>query len=671
MISYSLIDLTGVMLAAALYVPIAVLPGCALAAIAGLRQQKPVPAWAFASVLALAILPGTDSTIVRFAGLAPAIIFNLLLACVGLAVAIRRGWRPPGAASLLIGALWLLIVVAETIDIDWSGKLYQGYVVIDMVKHAATTRAIVDTGAPPADPFVARPGDAGYYYFFYTLCALAQKLGSGLIDARAAVAGLIFWTGIALFGLARLLLARTGLVPQDNGRFASRVLLGLMAASGLDILAMLWSGLRNGAWYPQLDMWNEAVASWADSLLWVPHHLAAMVATWVGILILASEIRDVEGGSRPRALALLMAALAFMSAVGLSVWLTLVAVLTVTFWLMLLAVERRWRAVALLVSAGALSLILAAPHLHDMVANRAYDGPTIGPTIRAFDRWDRWAPSEAIRYAGRLLLLPLNYALELGVFLVGSLLFWRHHRSSRVHQEEVARVLVLSALASFIFASFVRATVIYNDIGWRAPLFLQLAALLWTTAEVVRISASGGVRAYPAGSAALVGLFLLGCASSIYGLVAMRAYIAMSVVDWAEYVNRSPRIDRELRSAYASLNRRLPPDAVLQHNPLPRRVFDFGLYSRHDVAVADRDASLYGASKAVVEQRVRDLGAIFAGSLRPAEVRRCAEGYGIDALIVTADDRVWRDRTSWLWRAPTLHASERVRVVPIAALEGR
>ena len=93
------------------------------------------------------------------------------------------------------------------IDLDTGARLYPSLLMLDVVKHAATVRALVETGfAPPLDPFFMREAPAGYYYFYYVLSALAERLCAGWINSRAAMAGQMFWTGIATVGLVSLVL---------------------------------------------------------------------------------------------------------------------------------------------------------------------------------------------------------------------------------------------------------------------------------------------------------------------------------------------------------------------------------------------------------------------------------------------------------------------------------
>ena len=242
----SLVDGMGLLLAVAAFGVVLVLPGAALAALSGSLgfrdadgETKPL----VAIVAGLALLPALDSLTTRFAGLNVALGLNLALVVLAVVLAVRQRWNlSVTRVSLALLAVWLAVLTAEWIDYDIGGGLYQPFIAVDMVKHAATTQAIYDTGAPPQDPFFFRPERVSYYYFFYTLAALAQRLCGGLIDARAAVGGLVFWTAIGLYGVARLVMAQAGLVSPGSQRRLRVVLLGLLAASGIEIVFVLRLG---------------------------------------------------------------------------------------------------------------------------------------------------------------------------------------------------------------------------------------------------------------------------------------------------------------------------------------------------------------------------------------------------------------------------------------------
>lgn len=107
---------------------------------------------------------------------------------------------------------------------------------------------------------------------------------------------------------------------------------------------------------------------------------------------------------------------------------------------------------------------------------------------------------------------------------------------------------------------------------------------------------------------------------------------------------------------------------MLQQSPVPRRVFDFGLYGLQPTGVADAEARLFGAPPEAVASRLADVAPIFRDRLDGAEVRRRAEAAGIGALVVTAQDAPWSGPDSWVWRSQAVYADPLVRILRVEDL---
>ncbi len=663
---FTLID-AGQLLAAVLAASLIVaLPGLALSRILGFARDQGVLG---GIVVGLAVLPLLDSLATRILGIDAALVITLGLAGWGVFATVRDGYKPAISGVAVVALIvWLAIVVGESVDLDLGGKLYQPLTVIDTVKHAATTQAILDSGAPPHDPFFLRPERASYYYFFYTLTALVQRLGFGLVSARAAFGGLVVWTGIGLFGLVRLLLARIAVRPSSD-RSLMVLTLAVLAAGGLDIIGVVRMGLLQGIWLAEPLNWNEQVAGWLESLLWVPHHVTGLIAGMVGLIALAEIASPAEpdASSRNSARRAALAGCCFASALGLSVWVTLGLVATVAAWGVVLMWERRWRLLAWLVAAGALALVLAAPQMHDLAAGRAVGGAApIVATVRAFTPIDGLIGPGPWRYVARLLALPLNYFAAFGVLASGAILYWRRVDASP--RPELGRVLVITAAAGLILGAFLKSTLFNNDLGWRVVLLPLLAATVWTIAALDRAIADTADVAWARVPRFLLALLVLGWATSAYALAGMRAYPWLSNEPQLRFMAADPATERALRVAYQRADRDLPPDAVLQHDPSRPRAFAFALYGRHRVAVADSFGALFGADAKAVDARVDAVALIFQTPLPIASVRATAVANGIDDLIVTVDDPIWSRPDGFVWHAPAAYASDSVRIIPVATL---
>jgi hypothetical protein len=678
-------DMAQGLLAAALCGPVIVLPGFALAGgsgVLGFWRRSLSSQVQLALIAAFALLPGLDSLIVRLAGLTPALGFNLVLAAGGVVVlnrmglirrALAPGWVKQVWPIALGLSLWVVLVGYAYFDFDWGGRLYSSLIVTDMVKHAATIQAIVDTGAPPIDPFFARPTPSGYYYFFYTLGALVERLGLGLVDARAAFYGATVWTGTAMVALAAELLSRSGYAGSGDMRRLRPILIALLLVSALDILPISLLG-ATGLWPPTLGTWNEEVTPWLQSLLWVPHHVTGLIAIWAALMALDSVIAAEPRRPGPRELgaALLYAAIAFVSALGASVWVTLAGVATVALWLAVLGWTRRWRSVIIVLAAGVLAVLLATPQLHDLMVGRQDHRLPIAVTIRAFKMFDVLVKARWIKAVGRIGLLPLNYGLEFGVLALGAILFLVRAQAGALWRgaNGVARLLVLSAAAGLGLGTFLKSTIIFNDLGWRVMLFPQTSFMVWTCLALRdQIDRPALRRRDKATVMAWASLLLIGYATTLYALFGLRFYAVLKTPCSIRCSAADPAIHRQLREAYEWLGRHTPPALVVQQRPGPYRVFDFGLYGRNRVGVADSEAMLYGASAAAVKARIAVLSPIFTTAMPAAQAVPRARSQGVDILIAKATDPAWGARTSWVWAATPIYAAPMVRVVTVRGLE--
>ncbi len=524
-----------------------------------------------------------------------------------------------------------------------------------MVKHVATVNSILSWGLPLTDPFVSRIQPAGYYYFFYTLAAVPVRLTMGLIDARAAVGALAVLDGAAVLALAALLWQRAEpqVPPSRNVVWA---LIALLLCGNLDIVPSFAVGVVKHVWPIEIEWWNEQVAPWTNSLIWVPHHVLALVAGVFGLILIAE---------RPGTRSAIAGGLAFASCAGVSVWIGVGTVLTAGFWLVSLMRRKHYRLALTLVVAGCLAAVLLIPEALDILHGRSGEGSPIAFTVRVL------GPLKAIMSPGlardllSLPLLPLNYFFEFGIFGVGAVIYWYERRAPA--RTEVARLLVFAAAAGLLLGTFARSTLINNDLGWRVVLLPQLAFLIWTAAVILSHGRDGrfslaDIRRWPS---AMGVLLLIGYAGNAYELFSTRAYpfLAPNVVLVPQNALH-PELDAELASAYRWANTHVPRSAILQHNPVAAaRVLDFGLYGRNRVAVADEEAMLYGASKPEVDARLAAIGPIFTAPLTAAQAQARAAAYGIAVLVVAAADPVWSDAHGWVWTAPVLFASPHVRLI--------
>ncbi|ACL59514.1 conserved hypothetical protein [Methylobacterium nodulans ORS 2060] len=673
-------DIPGTLLAAALCIPFLLCPGAVFA------QILDAPGWAeartrldriaVAALCSFACLPVLLDLAGRL-GPWPMVASVVVLAVPGAVFLAKPAPTPVPRRGLIVTALALAayaaFVVAMLVDWHVSGGARRSLLMVDYVKHATASWVIAEAGTPPYNPtFLTPDRPAAYYYFFYTLTAVIERLGLGAVAGRQAVFGLDLWMGPALFALARTVYGQARLDRARPGAWRAETwLLILLLTTGLDLLGVVVIGiLSNGAnFLVDFEQWNTQVSAWLTSVLWVPHHVAGLIAAMVGAMALAAEDDappDLRRSLRRGALA----GLAFASLAGLSIYLAIGLAATMALWLVRLALRRRWASLARALGAAALALALAGSWLATIVQGRVLGGgdPSLAFEIRKFLIVDiLLPPGSPIQAITNFLALPLNYGLEFGAFLIGSLVFWKRE-GRRGLASELSVVLVLATAASFLIGSFLRSSILFNDLGWRVMLFAQLATLLWTLAAV-----RAGFEARPVlalgGSRRAAVLFLacirLGIAGEIYGMIQLRWNRIMT----AEEVALLP----QERDAWAWLTRNAPRGTVVQERPDPPlcRAYGYGLYGHFPTAVSDPcNGLLFGASAAAVEARIARLAPVFADPrLTFAEAMAVAAEERVGILVVTQQDPVFAAPTAWTRAAQPLYANPGVMIfaVPDAA----
>lgn len=631
---YFISDLVG-LIAATLLAPILyLLPGFGLARLIKPGLGRDLPSGAadagLALILAIGLFPLLDSLLVRWTGFGGLILVHGALAIHGRSALPRIAWRAT-RPFLIAAALWWLACLWAFADIDWNGRLYQNFIIYDLVKHAAVTEAIAREGVLFRDPFFARDGHAGYYFYYYTWPATLRWLSGFTLSARMAFAGCAFWTGVAIPALAWRVMTGAGMIRPGRARQVALLAVALCFVTGLDLLIVTARWLTTGRVDIHIDVWNTEVVWFFRSAIWVPHHLSALIAGWCGLLLAAHGLDDSRSAGRGR-VALAMAAVAFASMVGLSIWVAMALTPVLIGWGLLRLGRGDWR----LAGAGVATLMLSMPLLIDIRAGRMDDTFPITVAVRAFMslRSDESLTAQLLD----VLLLPLNYGLEFGLFAMGALMALRLRPSAASAEAmTIRRLLMWSTIASFIVASFFRAALINNDLGWRAILFAQFAAM----AETLYVAQSGASLQKHWRLAGLMAL--LGVLGNVYDLVAQRFARPSLVHTWAIAQNLDPAIDYDLRGAYGWADGALPPGATLQHNPAAQnRVFDFGLYGSHWPAVADHEAGLFGAGQHAVDARIGILAPIFQEHLDRPDILRRAGVAKADFLLFTAADPAWR-----------------------------
>jgi hypothetical protein len=683
--NFTVSDISGSLAAVCIFPLFVVAPGYAVAWLLDLfdfRRRTAPFRLALALPLSIAIVPIVAYLAGRYAGM-PVVWGLLAVAWLYVIFAIARfgpgPWpaEPKNGRLFLLAAIWVAIAIFSLCDLQIGNKLYYSTIALDYSVRTQFIHAISAGGIPPANPFFypGQPAPLRYHYFWLIPCSLVNVAGGRLVSAREAWIGGAVWCGLGLMAVVALFFRL--FAYHGEATFRRRTMLGilLLGVTGLDIVpnALLWFMYSKGladTILPTVEWWNEQIDGFTWTALWEAHHLAGLLSVLIAFLLLSEAPRR-EGGTRwTYAIA---AGVALASSFGDSIYIGFVFGVFLLAWTGV-TLLKKWRAeTGVLIVAGAVCLMLAAPYLASMAGGPSSAGSGAFPftfDVRRFFLIDRLLKAQGHGEWWRLtivntVLLPLNYLLELGFFLGAGIIWWRKRRdrAEPLSRNELAAVLMI--LTSAAICTFLRSTVIdNNDLGWRGFLVAQFGLLLWA----VDIAGDWKRR----GNAALAAMLAIGAAGTAYDLFMLRAYPvladrgALPHLIWMSQDRRLGERNYAVREAYEWAHRSMPAGAVLQFDPHVVWQDTPGfLYSGRQIAAADEqclagfggEQRRCGPLMTVVRKLYPDKGGVAADSMSvPCN--------SLPASIVVAKDTdsVWKARDSWVWREKPVFANDYIRV---------
>jgi len=686
--NFTLVDTLGTLKACVALAPLMVAPGYVIGWTLNLfefRQRRLILRFIIALPLSTAICPMLSYLLARFvpAGL-QVFYISALVACLLPLYEVRsvpmRSISRPAWVATSLAVLWTIVAIASVVDLQFVDRLYPPVTAFDDSTRVAIVAAIA-RHVPPSNPFFVHPSvPLRYHYLWLLLCSLPLKI-IHLQPRHIAYAGIV-WCGLSLMCVIALGL-KFWLHITNN--LARQALLGvaLLSVTGLDILPNLYVGFGFHFWLSDTEWWNESqITSWAGSLLWVPHNVAALIACFLAFLLLRHET---AGEPRRFAIPVIAAGLAFAGAAGMSVYVTFTFVVAVGLWLLALAARKQWREAGMFLGAGAvafcwgLSFLLG---LRSPAAGSASSGPIAGGAFAELGLRSFVFGIQLARRAGisldspfsvtfaNAVFLPINYALELGFFLAVGIVRLRQVLRRQVGMstnEQAAWTLVAT---SFLVGTFFRSTTTgTNDLGWRCFLPAQFILLLWGATMVHAWwfrPAAEPPQLRPRARAGLASLLILGTIGTAYQVFMIRLFPVLydrSVIaagqTWLESDRQFGARTYAVRSVYESLDAQLPRSAVFQNNPATQDPVPHTLYSGHDSVAGAADCFVqFGGDPNSCQERVYRLKALFDGGGDPASVCR---DYGIDVLVALDTDGAWQDSSSWVWRTSPLVSNSYVR----------
>ena len=560
---------------------------------------------------------------------------------------------------------WSILSILSLIDIQWGNRLYYNVVSYDFTTRAAIINAMTRTGVPPINPsyYPGHPIRLTYlYYFWYIPCSLVSQMGGPWVSGRTAMIASVVWCGLGLMATIGLYLRlrnpENGLMAWKAGLLGS----GLLLISGLDfipaLILIINSRLTNGYSVLEGDIehWNEQITAWVGALSWIPHHVAALIACIVAILLTQSA----RGKSVSRQLTIMtFAGLAFGSAVGLSIFVTGVFVVFWGIWMIIIFLQKERNLSLTMGFAGLVALIASSPFLKGLIggatsfSNSAFPFTFAVRIFRPIVPYVLTYPSSILNFIF-LLLLPISYLLELGFFFIAGLLWIQQFKKANWinHPYHSAEIILLTV--TFIIGSFVRSTVIgSNDLGWRAWLSGQFILLIWGVDVIIRIFPDLKIRT-------LLSLFstnqqnwnslrillILGFITSVVDVTLLRVWPGLVDSSIAGFPN-SFSTDRNLgqrtfaaREAYEFINKNTPDNIHIQENPTGSLNRPIGLYANRPIAISGQ--TVYGISQQDFYSHADLVGKIFMNDTSWDEIdKSCNENF-IDVIAVSNEDPLWR-----------------------------
>jgi hypothetical protein len=576
--------------------------------------------------------------------------------------------------AALLALLWIAFTVLSLVDIQKDQRLFVNLAFYDHGARVNWGESILRTGIPPANPmyFSQHPAALRYYYFWLVDCAVVARMSH--LPMRAAVIAGCAWSGLCIAAILGLYLKH---FLQVGIRLRKQFLIsiGLLTVTGPYIAVDVWYVFVAHAAPPGLDMWPRGqITSWIVNFLFHPHHVLALASCMFGFLLAWMESKQPW---RRRIVSVIIGAMCFASAFGLSTFVTFAFFLVMLAWgAWQLAVERSTGPVLNLVLGGVVAACLLIPYLMELTHGTS---KMHGSSVFGFDVRETIPPAAMLGFPfmrpiaashpvlatnlAKLFLMIPGYAIELGFYSIVLTLFVLALGRGRAVLKPEQRGLLIIILVSFPFFSFIRSQVLNeNDFGKHGSMFVKLPLLLLASGLVLNWREQGRLQpASAAGSpfrsnqqwliSAAKILASLGVLSTIYIAFMLRFGVFLFPDAGDHRLSHKAWIST---IGYEHLNAAVPRDAVVQFNPSGSEVFwkNIDLINiDHQAAISTDEpwcGSELGGDPSACPPMISAIVPLFddAGA---DQARVVCTKYGIHYLVANVYDPVWKDPRSWVW----------------------
>lgn len=277
-------------------------------------------------------------------------------------------------------------------------------------------------------------------------------------------------------------------------------------------------------------------------------------------------------------------------------------------------------------------------------------------TIRDFYPLNKLLAHYGLEHSGlapvlKLVLLPVNYFMEFGIFAVCGFFYWKTRLTKKAKMSSDEMLDIVIFITSLGMCTFLKSVLLGNDLGWRGMLFAQFILLLW--------SANYLSRRLTRASAFLIILLSIGLLTTTHDLISTR-FITM--IGNRVHVLETGKRNYALRETYEWINHHVSLNDTVQHKP-EAYSFAHEFWGTHQAIASDLVlGTIFGIPGSWYNRVKSDLDPIFTRNDETYASTICQK-YQIDFLVFESGNPNWNNRASWIWKKTPAFTNAYTRVL--------